>query len=342
MTSSVIIVTLARPKYVQRCLECLQTQLPAPDQIIVVDASSDDLTQKVVENFPGVVYLRNENGFGKMTQSRNIGLMAATGEMIAFIDDDAFAHPGYLAALLCEYKDPAVGAVGGRALNNLPGESEQGKDDIGKLKPNGSMTGNFAADPGRVIEVDHVMGCNMSFRRSVLARLGGFRTDCSGISGVREDSDMCMRVKRLGYKILFTPYSAVDHVGAPQAIGRRFDARYVYYNNRNHLILLIRNFGLTNKILWRNHAHMASYMTSEFVRPIAGAVVRLFAGLWGAVVGMFLGISLRMKTGKDPARHDPEGVKLAAWLEAAPAKPAARTAAPETPQPVAVGSASGL
>ena len=69
-------------------------------QVIVVDASTDDKTRRVVEGFPGTIYLRNELGYGHMTAGRNIGLAVATGDVISFIDDDAFAHPGWLQALL--------------------------------------------------------------------------------------------------------------------------------------------------------------------------------------------------------------------------------------------------
>jgi GT2 family glycosyltransferase len=80
-------------------------------------------------------------------------------------------------------------------------------------------------------------------RREVVARLGGFREDYPGISGVREDSDMCLRVKSLGYHILFNPAACADHIGAPQAKGNRFDYRYTFFGQRNHMVLLIRTWG---------------------------------------------------------------------------------------------------
>src|SRR5258708_6425122 len=136
--TSVIVITLNRPDYVRKCLEALERQEPRPDQIIVVDSSKDDLTTKVTAEFPDVLYLRNDNGFGRMTTSRNIALKHCTGEIIAFVDDDAFAHAGWLSALAAAYTSPEIGAVGGRALNNIPGEETQGLDRIGKLTPYGS------------------------------------------------------------------------------------------------------------------------------------------------------------------------------------------------------------
>lgn len=314
MSVSVIIVTLNRPDYVCRCLECLVAQVPPPEQIIVVDASADDQTRRVAEDFSPVLYLRNDNGFGRMTASRNIGLKAAIGSIIAFLDDDAFAHPGWLAGLRAAYTDDTVGAVGGRALNNQPNEAQTGVSEIGSLRATGELVGNFAAEPEEVIEVDHIMGCNMSFRRDVVARLGGFREDYPGISGVREDSDMCMRVKRLGCRILFSPLACVDHVSAPQAIGARFDNRYAYYLQRNHLCLLVRNFGPGSRIVWRYLGFSISNPLAEFFRRIAAAVVRLGIVGLATTVGTVAGLALVLKTGRDPERHDAEGQKIRAAL----------------------------
>lgn len=316
MLLTVIIVTLNRPDCVQRCLKCLSMQEPKADQIIVVDASPDDLTRNVVANFDGVLYLRNENGYGRMTASRNIGLKHATGNIIAFVDDDAFAHPGWAESLVATYSDSSVGAVGGRALNDQPDEAKQGVDQIGRLKRNGELVGYFAADPGKIIEVDHVMGCNMSFRREVLAKLGGFREDYPGISGVREDSDMCLRVQRAGYKILFNPAAVVDHIGAPQAKGQRFDTRYAFYSQRNHMVLLIRNFGLGAGVLWRYFFYgLARYGVGEFVKRLASAGVRLGAILAGTAIGVASGSVLLVQKGRDPVRRDAEGEQIRQKLQ---------------------------
>lgn len=314
MRVSVLIITLNRPDWLQKCLECLHAQSPPPDQILVVDSSPDDRTAEVVAGFPDVLYLRNPNGFGRMTASRNIGLQSATGDILAFLDDDAFAHPGWLSALKEGFCDPKVGAVGGRALNNQPGEATRGVEEIGQLKPNGALTGNFAADPGKIIEVRHVMGCNMAFRREVVAQLGGFREDYGGISGVREDTDMCLRVGQLGYKILFVPAACVDHLGAPQAVGQRFDTRYAFASERNHLTLLLRNFGLFSPLVWRYLFGMLLRAGTDFCRRIGGAFVRLGATLSGAFVGFFSGLCLLLRAGRDPVRHDSEAEALRSAL----------------------------
>lgn len=310
MRVSVIVITLNRPDCVRRCLECLQAQVPPPDEILVVDASTDDRTTHVVAEFTGVQYLRNPDGFGRMTTSRNLGIKRANGDILAFVDDDAFAHPGWLAALRAAFQDPQVGAVGGRALNHRPDEGTRGVEQVGQLLPSGVLTGNFAADPGRTIEVHHVMGCNMAYRREVVAQLGGFREDYTGISGLREDTDMCLRVRQLGYRILFVPGACVDHVGAPQAVGRRFDTRYAFAAERNHLILLIRNFGLLTPMVWRYLGGTLLRATGEGVRRVVGACVRWGATVAGAFVGIIAGIHLLWRYGRDPVRRDPEAEEI--------------------------------
>jgi GT2 family glycosyltransferase len=314
VTATVIIVTLDRPDCVRRCLACLAAQRRPPEQIIVVDASSDERTRRVVEEFPPVLYLRNDNGIGRMTASRNIALARSTGEIIAFLDDDAFAATDWLERLLEPYADPSVGEVGGRALNKQPGEERTGVDKVGRLDRNGVLHGYFAADTGKPVEVDHVMGCNMSFRRSALAELGGFREDYPGISGLCEDSDMSLRVRALGHRIVFTPHAVVEHLGAPQAIGRRFDLRYTYFARRNQTVLLVRNFGLLSVIVWRNLVLSCATSVLECARKMAGAVARYLVASWGTASGLWFGISLLAKSGRSPVRRDPDGRKISAQL----------------------------
>ncbi|MGQ9808763.1 MAG: glycosyltransferase family 2 protein [Armatimonadota bacterium] len=310
MTLTVIIPTYNRPDCVRRCLACLMAQEPRPDQIIVVDASPDTRTRDVVAEFEGVEYLRNDSGYGHMTQSRNLGLTRAAGEVVAFLDDDAFAHPDWAKNLLSCYTDPSVGGVGGRALNRQPGEEAIGADRIGRFTANGELTGFFAADPGQVIEVDHLVGCNMSFRRQVLHELGGLRDDYPGTE-LREETDICFRVRKQGYRLLFTPYAIVDHIGAPQGKGQRFDLRYAYYGQRNHLVLLLRNFGPLTPIVWRYLGRsLLVHGVLEFARRIAAAFARLGVLLAGTATGLAAGLWLALTQGTGSIRRGREAEEL--------------------------------
>ena len=116
--------------------------------------------------------------------------------------------------------------------------------------PDGTLTGNFAADTGRDIEVDHVLGANMSVRRSALEQIGGI-VDLFPGTCLREESDIMLRLGRAGHRIVYTPTALVEHVAAPYTRGVRFDVRYTYYSHRNHVVLLSHTFGMSDPILRR-------------------------------------------------------------------------------------------
>jgi glycosyltransferase involved in cell wall biosynthesis/GT2 family glycosyltransferase len=344
LTASVIVVTLDRPDCLERCLRCLAEQTHAPEQIILVDGSGDDRSRKIVEGYPNVMYLRNERGYGHMTLSRNIGLRQSTGDIICFIDDDSYAEPQWLENILLAYDDPAIGAVGGRALNNQPNEGDIPVEEIGRLRPNGFIAANFGGDPGRIIPVDHIIGCNMSFRRDVLAELGGLRDDYPGTE-VGEDTDISIRVAKLGYRIVFNPKAAVLHVGAPQAKGKRFNARYEFYHRRNNFVMLLRNYGAGLKII--RYFFATSVMAFKtFVRLIGAAIVRLGAHFGGAVVGAYVGVRVLIKQGRDPIRRDEQGREMTEILSrprlaGCPAGSSPDTVVPENGSPPRAGASGG-
>lgn len=241
MTASVVIATYNRSDHVRVCLEHLASQTLQPREIVVVDASPDSRTAEVVARFPGVVYLRNDLGRGHTATSRAIGMASVTADIVAFIDDDAYAEPEWLEELVLRYVD-GVGAVGGRARNGLPGEESEGIHEIGMLLPDGRLTGNFAADPGRDVDVDHLLGANMSVRRDVVEALGGIHDHYPGTC-LREETDIALRMGQAGYRLVYTPAAVVRHVGGTYAKGHRFDTRYKYFGARNHMVLLAHNLG---------------------------------------------------------------------------------------------------
>lgn len=314
VTASVVVATYNRPDHVRTCLEHLRRQTVRPRETVVVDASPGPETTEVVAGFPEAVYLRNDRGRGSTATSRAIGMTACTGDVVAFIDDDAFADPTWLAGLLARYHDPAVGAVGGLARNRRPGEEKEGIDEIGRLLPDGRLTGNFAADPGHDVDVDHLLGANMSVRRSVVEELGGIHDHYPGTC-LREETDIVLRMGRAGYRIVYTPSAAVDHLPGPYAKGQRFDVRYAYYGERNHLVLLARTLGVRDSRYWRYYGSAARDIGHSLgrgvgaltdparhgvrakTRGVASGLVRAAAELAGVLVGTGVVVRLRVTDG---------------------------------------------
>ena len=240
---SVVVPTYRRPDYVRECLRHLAALRTPPLEVLVVDASPDDSTRDVVAG-ARATYLRNDLGPSTTPESRDIGLRAASGDVVAFVDDDAYVDPDWLDELLACYDDPAVVGVGGRIVNGQAGEEVDGLDRIGRLLPDGRILGHFAADPGRTVAVDHLLGANMSFRRSALLEVGGVHGRYPGPC-VCEETDISLRQRALGRRLVFNPRAVVRHVSAPYAIkGDRFDRRWHFYARRNQQAMYIRVFGL--------------------------------------------------------------------------------------------------
>jgi GT2 family glycosyltransferase len=283
----VVIATYRRPDYVEECLTHLERQTVAPARIVVVDASPDDSTRVVVAGHPAVEYRRNVRGIGHTATSRAIGIEGAGEDIVTFIDDDAYAEPDWLERLLEPYADPDVAAVGGRARNGQPHEEGEGIGQIGLLLPDGRLTGYFAAVPDRPVEVDHMLGANMSVRSEVIRELGGIRDFYPGTC-LREETDIALRMRRKGMRIMYTPFAVVEHVGGRYARGRRFDSRYRYFGARNHVVLLTSTLGWSDPRV-RVYGRTVLRMTSAEIlagfravrrRPSARAKAR---GLGGAL-----------------------------------------------------------
>ncbi len=289
---SVVVATLERPDVLRTCLEHLGAQTTRPLEVLVVDSSASPETRQVVDDFGWVEYLRNDEGVGRLPLSRRIGVEHGHGQVVAFLDDDAFADPGWLAALAAAY-EPDIGGVGGQARNDQPDELTTGVDQIGRLLPNGLLTGNFAADPGHDVDVDHLIGCNMSFRRPALESAGGIPDWPAGVSALREDLFLSLRVREAGWRLRFTPRAGVLHIGAPQVRGRRFDLRYDFTGTRNHLFVLVAHFGVRSPYVWRAVAATGRQSGTRAARSVAGGVGRLVAAWAGMAVGLWRGITYR-------------------------------------------------
>ena len=238
-----MIVTWRRPENLRTALEHLASLTLAPSEVVVVD-SAGDAEAGVVEAFPFATHLPFPAGARNLPRARNEGLLHVSGDVIAFLDDDAYPRPEWSAALVDAFRDPSVAAVAGRTCNGVPGEEAQGLDEIGRIRDDGTITANFAADATGLVDVDHAIGANMAFRRGVLAELGGFREDFGGTASPGEETDLFVRLRLLGGRVVFVPGAVVDHVGAPHVLGRRFDWRYVFWSRHNRLLMLARNYGL--------------------------------------------------------------------------------------------------
>lgn len=304
LSAAVVVITYNRPDHIRTCLKHIGEQTIQPVQTVVVDSSPDDATYQVVTGeFPDVDYRRNPLGAGHLNASRDLGLRAVSADVVVYLDDDAYAEPDCIEQLLAEYRDSSVGGVGGRVCNGTPGEESAGADQIGVFRPDGTLAGNFAANPGRPIRVDHLLGACMSWRRDMLLACGGIHNEYRGMQ--RNETDIAFRATRAGWQIVYQPSAVVNHVNGPYYKGHRFDLRHTYSANRNHLVLLMLNLGPGDPRIRRYFgvaAREAGHRMITAIRPgpdaqsqhpagrrIAGALAHSAAAASGLAVGTAVG-----------------------------------------------------
>ncbi len=196
------------------------------ETLVVVDHNPDLLARAQTE-LSGARVLPNAHAQG-LSGARNTAIAAAAGEVVAFLDDDACARPGWLAALLEPYDDVTVKAVGGVAHPRWPNDGRRPGLLPAAAPDDGDATGEldwiigctYTGQPAAQAEVRNLMGCNMSFRREVFERVGGFAEDIGRIGRNPlgcEETELCIRARqsytRGGEKIriVFEPRAAVDH-----------------------------------------------------------------------------------------------------------------------------------
>jgi len=222
LTLSVVVPSYRRPEPLLKCLVGLQENTRLPEQVVVVlrdvdKASRERLGQWCAANDLGQcvdVAIVTEPG---QIAAMNEGLGAATGEVICFTDDDCIPRPEWLQRLASHYADPSIGGVGGRdVVHHGDQQTPTRKCSVGKITWTGRVIGNHhcAAVHGP-IEVDHLKGANMSFRRSLLP---GFDENLAGGSAALNDTEASLAVTAQGFRLIYDPQALVDHYPA-----QRFD-----------------------------------------------------------------------------------------------------------------------
>lgn len=191
-TVSVIIPTYNRMRMLKRALGSVLRQTYGSVEIIVVDGGSTDGTHDVVENLQGsydINYIRNDSPQG-LSAARNIAMRAATGQFIAFLDDDDMWEMSKVerqVKALLGAKDTYAGVYTGRRTITNDGQHRDTR------RP------TLEGDLHKQILVENVIGTPSSvlIKTSVALEIGGFSEDLSH----HEDWDFFQKVSGKYYWI---------------------------------------------------------------------------------------------------------------------------------------------
>ncbi len=199
--------TLDRWDELARAVESVRAQTPPPHEIIVVIDNNAALLERASREIAGTTVLANAGQPG-LSGARMTGAEHASGAVIAFLDDDATADPGWLRALMEAYRDPAVLGAGGPV------------EPLWRVPPPPWFPGEFhwvvgctyAGMDVRDGRIRNPIGANMSVRADVLRRAGGFtshlgrrklgfsvsgRARIGGKAESCEETEFCIRAARL-------------------------------------------------------------------------------------------------------------------------------------------------
>jgi glycosyltransferase involved in cell wall biosynthesis len=194
---SVVVCSHNGSRTIRECLERLQ-ELDYPDfEVIVVDDGSTDGTGAIVREYGVRVIATDNQG---LSNARNMGLSAATGEFIAYIDDDAYPDRHWLSYLAEAFRRSAHAAIGGP---NYPPPGDGPVAECVAHAPGGPVHVLFSDR-----EAEHIPGCNMAFRTSVLRGVGGFDSQFR-VAG--DDVDVCWRLHEKGLTIGYCAAAVVWH-----------------------------------------------------------------------------------------------------------------------------------
>jgi glucosyl-dolichyl phosphate glucuronosyltransferase len=209
-TVSVIICAYTEDRWslLQECVASVETQTAPPVEIILCIDHNEKLLRRSEKHFvwgrpagaiPLTVVANKYDGH--LGSARNTAAEMASGEVLAFLDDDATAAADWLEQLIAPYNNPRVAAVGGAPLPAF----EQQRPRWFPCEFDWVFGCAYVGLPLARAQLAHLIGANMSVRRPALQEINGFHSDD------HDDMDMCLRLAFTHYDIVYEPSAVVSH-----------------------------------------------------------------------------------------------------------------------------------
>jgi glycosyltransferase involved in cell wall biosynthesis len=243
---SVVVASYQGDRTLKACLDSLE-KLNYPDyEVILVDDGSTDSTPQIAAAHPQVKCFRHPKNLG-LSEARNTGIAASSGEIVAFTDADCRADEDWLHYLVGDLLDSEFAGIGGH--NFLPPDDSSVAAAV-LVSPGG---------PAHVMlsdrQAEHIPGCNMAFYKWALAEAGAF-DPIFRLAG--DDVDLCWRLQQRGMNIGFSPAGFVWHY-------RRSTVRAYLKQQRGYgeaEALLVRKhpeyFNMLGGSVWRGRIYTAA------------------------------------------------------------------------------------
>ena len=197
---SVVVCSYNGARTLRACCEGVLKLQYSNYEVIVVDDGSTDNTASIARQYGFRVISTSNHG---LSHARNVGMEAASGEIVVYLDDDAYPDPHWLTYLAAFFQNPSNANFAAAGGPNIP-PPEGG--------PIAHCVAHAPGGPSHVMlthrKAEHIPGCNMAFRKSALKAIGGFDSQFR-VAG--DDVDLCWRLQEAGWNLGFAPAAMVWH-----------------------------------------------------------------------------------------------------------------------------------
>jgi len=301
----VVVNTVDRAKSVRTLLRALEHQTyPHFEVVVVVGPTEDETLQVLSEYSPRIRLLRCPEA--NLSQSRNVGLLGACGDVVVYIDDDAVPSRRWLEQLAYYFRNPLYDGVGGMVYQHDPKHN----GILYRLGTVSSLGDQFLVRSSYVDKVvpgaeqhgrqwaARLTGGNMAFRRQALLDVGGFD---EFYIWVAEETDLCLRMVNNGAVIHPIAEASVHHLPASSRNRVVFTSKGRWWLGTRSLIYYAFKNGLSandsiEKIarisLERLHGHWLWYrqlMSDGHLKPWE-IVWKCSEDIWAGAVGTYCGL----------------------------------------------------
>ena len=208
---SVVIACPNDSQMLRQCLDALEKQTYRNFEVIVLPDESLDASNSELQTF-NFQLSTIPTGKVRPAEKRNAGIAEAKGEIVAFIDDDAYPDPHWLEFAVKYFAIDDVGAVGGPGVT--PPDDGFLARMGGRVYANPLVSGNYRYRyvGGRTLrQIDDYPSCNLFVRTSLLRSFNGYRTDF----WPGEDTLLCRDILAAGKRIVYDPWTTVFHHRRP-------------------------------------------------------------------------------------------------------------------------------
>jgi GT2 family glycosyltransferase len=268
-TLSTVICAYTTARWGDLCqsVESVLAQNFTPSNVVVAIDHCPELYQLACDRFGSderVTVLESNHERG-LSGARNAGVEAADGDVIAFVDDDAVAEPGWAQALMRHYRDERVAGVGGYAVPVWP----ESRPAWMPTEFDWVVGCSYTGQPTELAPVRNPLGCNMSLRRSVLEAVGGFRSEVGRIGSHPvggEETELCIRIaaNEPSSVILFDPEARVRHHVSNDRTTLRYFRRRCYHEGMSKAV--VTDLAEAPKALTTERAYTLSVLPRGILR----------------------------------------------------------------------------